>query len=58
MLIAPAACRKKQPFCDGEHKGTGFKPFMFKTEETKTAHLCLCRKSSKGPFCDGSHIEK
>ena len=26
---------KKQPFCDGSHKGTEFTPLAYKTEETK-----------------------
>ena len=27
---------KKQPFCDGQHKGTDIKPLVFMAETTKT----------------------
>lgn len=46
---------QKQPFCDGAHSGTDFKPIVFKCEESKTAYLCGCKHSQKGQFCDGSH---
>ena len=46
---------EKQPFCDGSHKGTGFKSQKFTAEETGTAWLCTCKQSKKQPFCDGSH---
>ena len=44
-----------QPFCDGSHKGTDFKPLLFDTAETKMVALCQCKQTSNGPFCDGSH---
>jgi CDGSH-type Zn-finger protein len=46
---------KKQPFCDGSHKGTSFTPLAFKLEEAKTVWLCACKKTAKAPFCDGAH---
>ena len=46
---------KNQPFCDGSHKGSGFKPKAFKAEETGDAYLCQCKHSANTPFCDGSH---
>ena len=46
---------KNQPFCDGSHKGTGFKPKAFSAEETGDAYLCQCKHSANLPFCDGSH---
>ena len=45
----------KQPFCDGAHRGTDFKPIVFTAEDTQTAYLCGCKATSAGPFCDGSH---
>lgn len=44
-----------QPFCDGNHKGTEFKPMLFEIAETKRAALCQCKHTSNGPFCDGTH---
>ena len=46
---------KGQPFCDGSHKGTGFKPILFSAKETGAAYLCGCKKSKNPPFCDGTH---
>jgi CDGSH-type Zn-finger protein len=51
------ACGKsaKQPFCDGSHAGSEFKPTVFKIEEQKEVALCLCKKTGNAPYCDGSH---
>jgi len=46
---------KNQPFCDGSHKTTEFKPIVFKAENTNTLHLCGCKHSNNKPFCDGTH---
>ncbi len=46
---------KGQPFCDGSHQGTNFKPVMFKAEETKDVFLCGCKQTNNQPFCDGTH---
>ncbi|BAY50053.1 zinc finger CDGSH-type domain protein (plasmid) [Scytonema sp. HK-05] len=44
-----------QPFCNGAHKGTGFKPIAFEITEKKRVALCACKHTGKAPFCDGSH---
>ena len=46
---------KKQPFCDGSHVTTDFKPFVFKADETGTKYMCMCKESKNHPYCDGSH---
>ena len=46
---------KKQPFCDGSHKGTEFTPVAYKAEETKKMFFCACKQTNNQPFCDGSH---
>ena len=48
----------KQPFCDGSHKGTEFKPLAYKAELTKRVFFCVCKQTSDQPFCDGSHNKK
>lgn len=44
-----------QPFCDGSHVGTGFKPKAFTASEAGEAYLCQCKHSANLPYCDGTH---
>ncbi len=46
---------KKQPMCDGSHKGSEFSPVKFECAQDTTAKLCLCKHTKKPPYCDGSH---
>jgi len=46
---------KRQPFCDGSHKVTEFKPVRFTMTEPQKIWLCGCKTSTNPPFCDGSH---
>ncbi|PKG57287.1 glutamate synthase-related protein [Shewanella sp. GutDb-MelDb] len=46
---------KNQPFCDGSHAGTDFKPKSFIAQDRGDAYLCCCKHSANLPFCDGSH---
>ncbi len=46
---------KRQPFCDGSHKGSGIEPVRFTAEATGTVNLCGCKSSNDQPFCDGQH---
>ena len=48
----------KQPFCDGSHKGTGFKPVIYRAELTKRMFFCTCKQTNDQPLCDGSHNKK
>ncbi len=48
---------KRQPFCDGAHKGTGMRSLSFTAEETGTAYLCGCKQTENPPFCDGRHAK-
>ena len=44
-----------QPYCDGSHKGTEFKPVIEQVEKTKRVAWCGCKHSGNAPFCDGTH---
>lgn len=45
----------KQPFCDGSHAGTAFRPRMFELAAAKTVAVCQCKQTAGAPFCDGTH---
>ncbi|WP_420854580.1 CDGSH iron-sulfur domain-containing protein [Sneathiella marina] len=45
----------KQPFCDGSHSMTEFKPIPFSSDSAKTVFFCGCKKSGSNPLCDGTH---
>lgn len=46
---------KKQPFCDGSHKGTDFAPKKFTVAQLEKVWLCGCKRSKDAPHCDGAH---
>ena len=46
---------KKQPFCDGSHKGSEFTPQKFSVSEAQKVWLCGCKHTAGKPFCDGTH---
>jgi len=47
----------KQPFCDGSHKGSEFRPVKTVLEEPKKVAWCGCKHSANKPFCDGAHAK-
>ena len=46
---------KSQPFCDGSHKGTEFRPQEWKATANEEVWFCACKRSQHQPLCDGSH---
>ncbi len=46
---------KNQPFCDGSHAGTEFRPKIFIAEQDGEAFLCACKHTGNAPYCDGTH---
>mgnify|MGYP000382552022 CR=1 FL=1 len=46
---------KEQPFCDGSHKGTSFRPLIFTSPVTTYEPICACKQTKLTPYCDGSH---
>ncbi len=48
---------KKQPFCDGSHVNSEFKPLIFEVEKDGKYNLCTCKQTKNPPYCDGSHTK-
>jgi CDGSH-type Zn-finger protein len=46
---------KKQPFCDGSHKGTGMTPMQYKAAASQKVWFCGCKRTASKPTCDGTH---
>ncbi|MGV6816751.1 MAG: CDGSH iron-sulfur domain-containing protein [Thiotrichales bacterium] len=46
---------ENQPFCDGSHQNTEFKPLAFSVEKDDLYPLCGCKYTKHPPFCDRSH---
>src|SRR5271154_5909635 len=44
-----------QPFCDGSHAGTAFKPVLFEAKADEDVIFCGCKHTATRPFCDGAH---
>ena len=44
-----------QPYCDGSHKTTEFKPVIVEIKEQGKVAWCGCKRSGNKPFCDGTH---
>lgn len=46
---------KKQPFCDGSHKGGPFSPLQYTAAQDGRVWFCGCKATGKAPLCDGKH---
>ena len=46
---------KKQPFCDGSHKGSQFTPVQWTAPESKEVWFCACKQTATQPLCSGAH---
>jgi CDGSH-type Zn-finger protein len=46
---------KNQPFCDGSHKGSEFRPTQVVLDKKEKVAFCGCKRSKNAPRCDGSH---
>lgn len=45
----------KQPFCDGSHRGSEFKPIHYIAKADREVGFCGCKKTGNAPLCDGTH---
>jgi len=48
---------KKQPLCDGSHKGTGIAPIRYTATRSGKVYFCGCKESVNRPLCDGTHAK-
>ena len=48
---------RKQPFCDGSHKGGPFTPVKFTVSKPEKLAMCGCKRTHTPPFCDGTHTK-
>lgn len=57
QTVSWCACGRSQnqPFCDGSHKGSVFKPVRFTAEKDGEFLFCACKKTRTAPICDGNH---
>ena len=46
---------KKQPVCDGSHKGSGLSPVEYKAAAGRDVWFCGCKATRNRPLCDGTH---
>jgi len=46
---------RKQPFCDGSHKGSDFSPVAYTASQTRKVAFCGCKQTGSQPLCDGAH---
>ena len=46
---------KKQPFCDGSHATTAFRPVAYTAETSRQIWFCGCKATGRQPVCDGTH---
>jgi len=57
-LFCQCGLSQSQPFCDGSHHGTKFKPLLFTAQRSGPARLCNCKRTGAAPFCDDSHLKR
>ena len=57
-LFCQCGLSQNQPFCDGSHHGTKFKPLLFTAQRSGPARLCNCKRTGAAPFCDDSHLKR
>ncbi len=57
-LVVWCACGRsqRQPYCDGSHRGTSFKPVRYTVPQSLTVALCCCKATKKPPFRAGGNL--
>lgn len=55
-LYCQCGFSKDQPFCNGSHHGSKFKPLVVDIERKRKVSLCTCKLTQTPPYCDDSHL--
>ncbi len=45
-----------QPFCDGNHMGSGLMARSYTPKRTGIVRFCVCKRTRTPPLCDDSHL--
>ena len=56
-LYCQCGFSKDQPFCNGSHHGSKFKPMVVDIDKKRKVSLCTCKLTKTPPFCDDSHLK-
>ncbi len=44
-----------QPWCNGSHHGSKFRPMVVDIKKERKASICTCKMTKTPPYCDDSH---
>lgn len=55
-LYCQCGFSKDQPFCNGSHHGSKFKPMVVDVDKKRKVSLCTCKLTKTPPYCDNSHL--
>ncbi len=56
-LYCQCGYSSEQPFCNGAHHGSKFKPLVLDIKKSTKVSLCTCKLSKTPPYCDNSHLK-
>jgi len=54
-LYCQCGFSKDQPWCNGSHHGSKFRPMVVDIKKTRKASICTCKMTKTPPYCDDSH---
>lgn len=55
-LYCQCGYSKDQPFCNGMHHGSKYKPMVMEIKKERKVSLCTCKMTKTPPYCDDSHL--
>ena len=54
-LYCQCGYSSNQPWCNGSHHGSKFRPMVVEIKKEKKASICTCKLTKTPPYCDDSH---